>query len=148
MKFVIQRTISSSIVVNNQTIAQDQGLGILALVGFGVNDTLEVIDSALEKIINLRIFSNDQGRFDYSLLDVKGNLTLVSQFTLYADTNKGRRPEFFSAMKPDLAKEYFQKMVVIAKSKLGEEKVQSGEFGADMKVTLVNDGPVTIILEF
>ena len=147
MKVIIQRVTSASINVDNQRIAESQNLGILALVGFGQNDTEDLIPIALDKIINLRIFSNPQGRFDYSLQDIKGDLTLVPQFTLFADTTKGRRPEFFSAMKPDLATLFFDKLVFQAKEILTEQRVFSGIFGADMKVSLINDGPVTIMLE-
>lgn len=147
MKVIIQRTSKSRITVDNKIIAESNNLGILALIGFGLNDTENLIQIALDKIINLRIFSNPQGRFDYSLLDIVGDLTLVPQFTLFADTSKGRRPEFFSAMKPEQAELFFDTLADKAKNILTPRRVHTGQFGTDMKVSLVNDGPVTISLE-
>lgn len=147
MRIVVQRITSAEVVVENESTGKISGTGLLCLVGFGHNDSEDLLATAINKIINLRIFSNDQGRFDNSLLDLEGELFLVPQFTLYADTSKGRRPEFFGAMAPELASPLFDKLVEKAKDALGTSKVKAGIFGADMKVNLVNDGPVTIILE-
>lgn len=153
MKALIQRVASAKIIVNDIAIAETKKAGILALIGFGQVDlNWESPDSklneALDKIINLRIFPNEKGRFDLSLLDVEGELIFVPQFTLYADTSKGRRPEFFSSMPPKEASEYFNRLINLAKQKIDENKIHQGVFGADMKVHLCNDGPVTIMLEF
>lgn len=148
MKIVVQRITEAEVTVDSTSIGQINGPGLLCLVGFGADDSEKLLNIALNKIINLRIFSNEDGRFDKSLLEISGELFLVPQFTLYADTSKGRRPEFFSAMNPEAASGLFDQLVVKAKALLGNEKVKSGIFGADMKVSLTNDGPVTIILEF
>ncbi len=147
MKIIIQRVSSASITVDREVIASSQAAGLLALIGFGKNDTEDLLEQALNKIAALRIFSNDKGRFDLSLIDICGDLTLVPQFTLYADTSKGRRPEFFNALNPNDAAILFEKMVVLAQKSLVKNKVHSGSFGADMKVALTNDGPVTISIE-
>jgi D-aminoacyl-tRNA deacylase len=145
MKSIIQRVSSASVLVDQKTIAEIS-TGILALVGFGELDDKNKLKPMAEKIANLRIFSNTEGRFDKSLLDLQGELLLVPQFTLYADTSKGRRPEFFSALRPELASPLFLEFVEICKT-LGIQKVGQGIFGADMKISLINDGPVTICLE-
>ncbi len=147
MRIIIQKVSSASVVVEGETIGSSSNAGILALVGFGQEDDESKISVAIEKIINMRIFPNEKGKFDFSLLDIEGDLTLVPQFTLYADTSKGRRPEFFSAMKPSSASIIFDKLVNCAREKLSPSRVQTGKFGADMKVSLVNDGPVTISIE-
>ena len=147
MKIILQRVSSSSVKVENKLIAESNRLGLLALIGFGKLDDKDKINLALEKIINLRIFSNEKGKFDLSLLDINGDLTLVPQFTLFADTSKGRRPEFFDAMNPSDASILFDELSIAAETKLGKDKIQKGQFGKDMKVSLTNDGPVTIILD-
>jgi len=147
LKIIILRVSSASITVDREVIASSQAAGLLALIGFGKNDTEDLLEQALNKIAALRIFSNDKGRFDLSLIDICGDLTLVPQFTLYADTSKGRRPEFFNALNPNDAAILFEKMVVLAQKSLVKNKVHSGSFGADMKVALTNDGPVTISIE-
>lgn len=144
MKIVVQRVNTASVIVENTEVAKI-GQGILALVGFGAEDKEEDLKKIAEKLLNLRIFSDQNGRFNFSLLDIKGELLLVPQFTLYADTSKGRRPEFFSAMQPEKAKDYFEKFCSVCQI-MQETKVQSGVFGADMKVSLINDGPVTILI--
>lgn len=133
--------------VDNTSTGRIDGPGLLCLIGFGKEDKEDILETALNKIINLRIFSNEQGRFDKSLLDIDGEIFLVPQFTLYADTSKGRRPEFFNAMHPELASSLFDELVLLARNTLGPERVKAGIFGADMKVSLTNDGPVTIIIE-
>ena len=118
----------------------------MALVGFGAGDSTEKLDSLLDKIISMRIFPNEEGRFDKSLEDISGELLLVPQFTLYADTSKGRRPEFFAALAPTESAPLFSELVSRATKRLGR-RAASGIFGADMKVMLINDGPVTISIE-
>ncbi len=134
-------------VVNSETVGEITGSGILALVGFAEGDRKKVISPMIKKLVNLRIFPDEKGRFDKSLLDISGSLLLVPQFTLYADTGKGRRPEFFTALNPEEACELFLFACEEAKMVLGEANVAQGVFGADMKVSLLNDGPVTIMLD-
>jgi D-aminoacyl-tRNA deacylase len=145
MKAIIQRVSESSVKVDGEIIGKINQ-GIMALIGFGQKDTETCLLPMFEKIINLRIFSNNDGKFDYSLLDINGGLLLIPQFTLYADTSKGRRPEFFSALSPNEACILFNKIVALSRERLGENAA-AGEFGADMKVSLTNDGPVTINIE-
>jgi D-tyrosyl-tRNA(Tyr) deacylase len=144
MKVVIQRVSSASVSVAGEVVGKIEQ-GILALVGLALEDKEEDLKRYAEKLANLRIFSDEQGRFNFSLLDIQGDLLLVPQFTLLADTSKGRRPEFFQAMPPEQAKIYFEKFSSIC-SQIITKPIQAGVFGADMKVSLVNDGPVTIIL--
>ena len=115
------------------------------LVGFGHVDGTNVLLPMANKLANLRVFPDEQGRFQYSLLDIEGAALLVPQFTLYADTKKGRRPDFTRSMKPETAAGLFEKFVSVVRSS-GVRKVESGRFGADMQVELVNDGPVTILV--
>lgn len=146
MKLVLQRVSTASVTVDRSIIGKiDQGL--LILTGFAKDDSQENFAKAIDKIINLRIFSNDQGRFDKSVLDINAEILLVPQFTLFADTKNGRRPEFFSAMEPVKAEKYFLDFTQQFRTSCNL-KVETGLFGADMKVSLLNDGPVTIILEF
>lgn len=143
MKVVIQRVTSASVTVNEEVIGK-VGEGLALLVGYGKDSSKEDNVSFAKKIVNMRIFSDDSGRFQYSALDVKGEILAVPQFTLYADTNKGRRPDFNSAKEPTEAKELFLDFVKeLNKTGL---KIETGEFGADMEVKLVNSGPVTILL--
>lgn len=144
MKAVIQRVKSASVAVDGQVVASI-GKGLLVLVGIGKGDTESDREWTLEKLINLRIFEKEEGRLDYSLLDVEGELLLVSQFTLFADCRKGRRPSFSEAMGADEARTMFQQFVEAARKKV--RNVQTGVFQASMDVSLVNDGPVTIILD-
>lgn len=144
MKVVIQRVSSASVKVDNEVIGScDKGL--LLLVGYGSSSNIKSNKILANKIVNLRIFSDEKGRFDKSILDINGSLLIVPQFTLYADTTKGRRPDFFGALKPKLANDYFNDFLKEI-DKLNV-KYEAGKFGADMKVNLENDGPVTIILD-
>lgn len=130
----------------DDTIVGAIGCGLLLLTGFGEGDDESVCESMAAKISTLRIFPDEKGRFDKSVLDIGGEVLVVPQFTLFADTSKGRRPEFFGALKPELAKP----LVDVFRAKLigtGIKKVEAGIFGAHMKVSLLNDGPVTIMLE-
>ena len=144
MRTILQRVSSASVVIGEKCVGQiDQGY--LVLVGFTHDDTESDIDYMVEKVKNLRVFSDDDGNMNRSLLDVHGKILSVSQFTLYADARKGRRPSFINAMHPEQA----TKMYDLWNEKLRQAgiEVQTGVFGADMKVTLTNDGPVTICLE-
>lgn len=144
MRAIIQRVSKASVEVDKKTVGEISH-GYMILAGFSRSDDETKIAPMIEKIIHMRIFSNEKGRFDYSILDVKGSVLLIPQFTLFADTNKGRRPEFFEAMEHQKAKEFFLKFT--EEFKKTPIPVARGEFGADMKVSLINDGPVTITLE-
>lgn len=141
---LLQRVSEALVKVDNLVIAEiDQGL--LVFVGIQADDTDQIAAHFLNRIINYRVFSDDNGKMNLSLLDVKGGLLLVPQFTLVADTNKGRRPGFSSAASPEHGDRVFGRMVKFARS--CHETVEAGCFGADMQVELVNDGPVTFILD-
>ncbi len=145
MKVVIQR-VSEAQVAIKQKVAGSIGLGLMVLVGFEENDTLEDIQWIVQKITQLRIFNDDEGKMNLSITDIRGDLLLISQFTLHASTKKGNRPSFIRAAKPDKAVPLYQKTIGTLESKLGKP-IQTGEFGADMKVALINDGPVTITID-
>lgn len=144
MKFVIQRVLESSVTVNGQVIGQI-GKGLLVLIGAGQNDTKENADALVKKMIGLRIFEDQNGKTNLSLKDVYGSLLLVSQFTLYANCKKGNRPSFTEAGDPKMANELYE--YIISECRKQVPIVETGSFGAEMKVALVNDGPFTIILE-
>ena len=144
MKFVIQRVREASVTVDQTCIGQIQK-GFLVLIGIGKEDTREIADQLIKKMIQLRIFEDEQGKTNLSLADVDGGLLLVSQFTLYANCKRGNRPSFIEAGKPDMANEMYE--YIIEKCRESVEEVQTGEFGADMKVQLLNDGPFTILLD-
>ena len=145
MKFVIQRVTHASVEVEEQIVGKI-GKGYLVLIGVGANDTKADADKLIRKMIGLRIFSDENDKINLSLKDVDGSLLLVSQFTLYADCRKGRRPSFVGAASPaeaDRLYEYFQQKV----REIGVSKVGHGKFGASMQVELLNNGPVTIMLD-
>ena len=144
MRIIIQRVTEASVTVDQQIIGSI-GQGVLLLVGFTDQDTEADLDYMVEKIINLRIFEDSQGKMNLSLADIKGELLSVPQFTLYADCRKGRRPSFINAARPEVAIPLYKRF----NKKLAESGLvlQTGEFGADMKVALINDGPVTIMLD-
>lgn len=144
MKAVVQRVKEASVKVEGREVAKI-GRGLLVLLGIGREDTTQDMDWMIEKIINLRIFERDEGKLDKSLLDVKGELLLVSQFTLYGDCSKGRRPSFSNAMSVSEAKDFFEIFVTRARKKV--EKVETGVFQASMDVSLINEGPVTLIID-
>ena len=144
MKLVIQRTKEVTVQIDGD-ICSKKGKGMLILFGVEKNDTEDKIDYLANKVLNLRLFEDENAKMNLSILDTEGEIMVVSQFTLAANCSKGLRPSFDNAMKPDIAIKYYEKFV----SKLKESKlvVKTGVFGADMKVALVNDGPVTFILE-
>lgn len=146
MRGLIQRVSQASVTVDGEQVGKiDQGL--LLLLGVQKGDTIEQADKLLQKILNYRVFSDDAGKMNLSLQDIQGGLLVVSQFTLAADTQKGLRPGFSSAAAPDLARELYEKFVERACENYQADKVAAGIFAADMKVSLLNDGPVTFLLE-
>ena len=144
MRLVIQRVLHAEVQVDGNTIGQI-GKGLLVFVGAGQNDTKEIADKYLRKLLGLRIFEDKNGKTNLSLKDVDGVLLIVSQFTLYANCKKGNRPSFIEAGEPHMAEALYEYMIEEAKKSV--PVVEHGEFGADMKVSLLNDGPFTIILD-
>ena len=144
MRIVLQRVTSASVTVDGEVTGQI-GTGYLVLLGVGQGDTEEDCRRLADKLINLRIFSDENGKINLSLADVGGELLVVSQFTLYADCRRGNRPNFIQAGKPDEAERLYNYFADYCRSK--GKHVETGIFGADMKVELVNDGPFTIVLE-
>ena len=145
MKAVIQRVSQSSVTINEQVAAQIQN-GLLVLIGIEDADNQEDINWLTSKIANLRIFGDENEVMNLSLKDIDGEMIVVSQFTLHALTKKGNRPSYIKASKPEIAIPLYESFVKQMEIELGK-KVQTGQFGADMKVSLVNDGPVTIIID-
>jgi len=142
---VIQRVSEASVVIANEVRAAIQG-GLLVLVGMEDADGQEDIDWLANKIVSLRIFNDDAGVMNVSIRETGGEIIIVSQFTLHASTKKGNRPSYIKAAKPPMAIPLYERVVRAVESQLGKA-VQTGEFGADMKVALVNDGPVTILID-
>ena len=145
MRILLQRVTEARVIVNDQTVGEIQQ-GLLLFVGIGHNDGPTQLDRMADKIVNLRIFNDDAGKFNRSLLDVQGGALVVSQFTLFADARKGRRPSFTEAGKPDLAAPLCDDFAGKLKTR-GAHPVATGEFGAHMHVHLINDGPVTLWLD-
>lgn len=141
----IQRVDEASVTINDSE-TRSINKGIVVFLGIDKNDTLNDCKWMAEKIISLRIFPDDKGKMSRSLLDVNGELLIVSQFTLSADCKKGRRPDFGNAMEPQSAKRLYNEFITQCSYVLGKEKINTGEFGAYMKVYLVNDGPVTFLI--
>ena len=144
MRFVIQRVTEASVTIDGD-ISGKIGKGYLVLIGVADTDTKEIADKMIRKMIGLRIFEDEQGKTNLSLADVDGGLLLVSQFPLYPNCKRGNRPSFIEAGKPDMANEMYE--YIIEKCRESVDEVQTGEFGADMKVQLLNDGPFTILLD-
>lgn len=144
MRFVVQRVSESEVRVGQKLLGKI-GKGFLVLIGVSDSDTKEIADKMVKKLLGLRIFEDENGKTNLSLDAVDGELLLISQFTLYADCRKGNRPSFISAGAPDMALEMYE--YIIEKCRQQVEVVERGQFGADMKVSLVNDGPFTIVLD-
>jgi len=142
---VIQRVSKACVKIEEQVKGQI-GIGYLILLGIGQDDSEKDIDWLTSKIINLRIFSDKEGKMNLGLQEVNGDILLISQFTLHASTKKGNRPSFIEAAKPEIAIPLYEKTIQVFEKKLGK-KISTGEFGADMQVSLTNDGPVTIIID-
>ena len=145
MKVVIQRVSKASVTINKKKVASIKK-GILVLLGIVNQDTQEDINWLVKKIINLRIFNDENGVMNTSVLDISGEIIVVSQFTLHASTKKGNRPSYIKAAKPNTAIPLYEKFIVSLNKEI-PTKVQTGQFGANMKVQLLNDGPVTIIID-
>ncbi len=144
MRFVIQRVKEASVVVDGETIGEI-GQGFMVLIGVREDDTEAIADKMVHKLLNMRIFEDENGKTNLGLSDVGGNLMLISQFTLYADCRKGNRPSFVHAAGPALGEELYE--YIIARCREVYPDLQVGSFGADMKVSLINDGPFTVILD-
>ncbi len=142
---VIQRVSEASVKIEGN-INASIGQGLMILLGIAPDDNEEDIDWLSKKITNLRIFSDEEGKMNLSLKEVNGDILLISQFTLYASTKKGNRPSFTNSAKPEKAIPLYEKFIKAIQEDLGKE-IKTGEFGADMKVGLVNDGPVTIVVD-
>jgi D-tyrosyl-tRNA(Tyr) deacylase len=146
MKGLIQRVTHASVTVDSKVISEI-GPGLLLLLGVEKPDASGTVRELCRKLLAYRVFSDDQGRMNRSLLDTGGSLLVVPQFTLAADTRSGTRPGFSVAARPEFAEALFHEFVALCESDLGADRVGQGQFGADMKVALVNDGPVTFLLE-
>lgn len=146
MRALIQRTTNSKVEIDEQVVGQI-GSGLCVFIGVESEDDKNDLDWVLKKIINMRIFSDADGKMNLSLLDISGALLIISQFTLHASTKKGNRPSFIQAAPPKQAESLYDQFVDEAKLVLGSNRVANGEFGADMKVSILNDGPVTIWLD-
>ena len=145
MRVVLQRVSEASVSINKE-LKSEIKQGLVALLGVCPNDSVDDINWLCKKICNLRIFSDPSGKMNYSLLDISGDLLLVSQFTLFASTKKGNRPSYIKAAKGDFAKNIYDKFLIAIKSKINKEP-KAGVFGADMLVKIENDGPVTIFMD-
>ena len=145
MKVVIQRVSSCSVTIENQVVAEIQK-GLLVLVGFEDTDNKEDINWLTAKIVNLRIFGDENEVMNLSLKEIDGNMIIVSQFTLHGSTKKGNRPSYIKAAKPEIAIPLYESFIQQMETELGK-KVQTGKFGADMKVSLLNNGTVTIVID-
>ena len=145
MRVVVQRVSQSNVKVSGKVIGEIKE-GLMVLVSFVDEDNDTDLDWMTKKIINLRIFNDDEGKMNRSVQDVGGDILLISQFTLHGSTKKGNRPSFIKAAKPDFANVMYERFIKVLEQSLGKE-IQTGEFGGDMKVSLINDGPTTIIID-
>ena len=145
MRVVVQRVSQSNVKVSGEIIGEIKE-GLMVLVSFVDEDNDTDLGWMTKKIINLRIFNDDEGKMNRSVQDIGGDILLISQFTLHGSTKKGNRPSFIKAAKPDFANVMYERFIKVLEQSLGKE-IQTGEFGGDMKVSLVNDGPTTIIID-
>ena len=145
MRVVVQRVSQSNVKVSGEVIGEIKE-GLMVLVSFVDEDNDTDLDWMTKKIINLRIFNDDEGKMNRSVQDVGGDILLISQFTLHGSSKKGNRPSFIKAAKPDFANVMYERFIKVLEQSLGKE-IQTGEFGGDMKVSLINDGPTTIIID-
>ena len=145
MRVVVQRVSQSNVKVSGEVIGEIKE-GLMVLVSFVDEDNDTDLGWMTKKIINLRIFNDDEGKMNRSVQDIGGDILLISQFTLHGSTKKGNRPSFIKAAKPDFANVMYERFIKVLEQSLGKE-IQTGEFGGDMKVSLINDGPTTIIID-
>ena len=145
MRVVVQRVSQSNVKVSGEVIGEIKE-GLMVLVSFVDEDNDTDLGWMTKKIINLRIFNDDEGKMNRSVQDIGGDILLISQFTLHGSTKKGNRPSFIKAAKPDFANVMYERFIKVFEQTLGKE-IQTGEFGGDMKVSLINDGPTTIIID-
>ena len=145
MRVVVQRVSQSNVKVSGEVIGEIKE-GLMVLVSFVDEDNDTDLDWMTKKIINLRIFNDNEGKMNRSVQDVGGDILLISQFTLHGSTKKGNRPSFIKAAKPDFANVMYERFIKVLEQSLGKE-IQTGEFGGDMKVSLINDGPTTILID-
>ena len=145
MRVVVQRVSQSNVKVSGEVIGEIKG-GLMVLVSFVDEDNDTDLGWMTKKIINLRIFNDDEGKMNRSVQDIGGDILLISQFTLHGSTKKGNRPSFIKAAKPDFANVMYERFIKVLEQSLGKE-IQTGEFGGDMKVSLINDGPTTILID-
>jgi len=145
MKIVIQRVLSASVLIQQGTVSEIQR-GFLVLLGIHNDDTKQDVEYLVKKLMNLRVFPDESGKMNLSLTDIDGQILLVSQFTLYADTKRGNRPSFIESATPDKAVPLYQLFIELLTRLMGQ-KIKTGVFGADMQISLVNDGPVTVIID-
>ena len=145
MRVVVQRVSQSNVKVSGEVIGEIKE-GLMVLVSFVDEDNDTDLGWMTKKIINLRIFNDDEGKINRSVQDIGGDILLISQFTLHGSTKKGNRPSFIKAAKPDFANVMYERFIKVLEQSLGKE-IQTGEFGGDMKVSLINDGPTTIIID-
>ena len=145
MRVVVQRVSQSNVKVSGEVIGEIK-VGLMVLVSFVDEDNDTDLGWMTKKIINLRIFNDDEGKMNRSVQDIGGDILLISQFTLHGSTKKGNRPSFIKAAKPDFANVMYERFIIVLEQSLGKE-IQTGEFGGDMKVSLINDGPTTIIID-
>lgn len=146
MRFLIQRTRSAAVHIDGTAVAESHRLGMLILIGIALDDTTEDIDYLVRKATQLRIFDDEDGVMNRNILDIEGDIIAVSQFTLMAETKKGNRPSYIRAARPEVAELIYRKVVRALEARL-DRPIGTGRFGADMQVTLTNDGPVTIWLD-
>ena len=144
MRVILQRVNSANVKISDSLVGEIQK-GLLVFVGIAAEDKAEDIDYIVGKTLGLRIFNNQKGKFDLSIEDIKGDLLIVSQFTLYADTRRGKRPSFIGAMEPNDASKLFH--ITVQKFKASGLKVETGKFQEEMQISLINDGPVTIVID-
>ena len=144
MRVILQRVNSANVKISDSLVGEIQK-GLLVFVGIAAEDKAEDIDYIVGKTLGLRIFNNQKGKFDLSIEDIKGDLLIVSQFTLYADTRRGKRPSFICAMEPNDALKLFN--ITVQKFKASRLKVETGKFQEEMQISLINDGPVTIVID-
>jgi len=144
MRCVVQRVSKGKVSIKNETVGEIEK-GLVALLGVGHDDSSDDVDYLVDKVLNLRVFEDEEGKMNLSLLDINGDLLVVSQFTLFADCRKGRRPSFVDAAPPKLAEKLYEEF--IRKALQSGLRVETGQFGAEMNLEIHNDGPVTILLD-